>query len=79
MPADHDRLDPSGYGPWDALEDDRLAEDGATEDVADLCASRGKEPRQRKVLWRRRRGWKGGCGEKSGSAGTDGRTVVSRC
>lgn len=40
--ADHDRLDPSGYGPWDALEDDRFAEDGATENIADLCTSKGK-------------------------------------
>ena len=37
---------------------------------------RGREPRQRKVLWRRRRGR--GCRKKSGSAGTDGRTAAVR-
>ena len=41
MTADHDGLDPSEYGPRYALEDDRLAEDGATEDVANLCAGKG--------------------------------------
>ena len=35
--ADDDRLDPPGHGPRNAVEDDRLAEDGAAEDVADLC------------------------------------------
>lgn len=36
MAADNDGLNPSRDGPRDALEDDWLAENGATEDVADL-------------------------------------------
>ena len=35
-----------------------------------------ERPRQRKVLWRKRRGWKGDAGK---GAGAPGRTVVSRC
>jgi hypothetical protein len=34
--TDADRIFPSRYGTWDTLEDDRFAENGATEDVADL-------------------------------------------
>ena len=38
VPPDHDGVHPAWYRPRDALEDDRLAEDGAAEDVADLRA-----------------------------------------
>ncbi len=39
MTADDDGLMPPRNGPRDALEDNRLAEDCATEDVADLCTN----------------------------------------
>ena len=41
MTTDDDGLNPPGDGPRDALKDDRLAEDSAAEDIADLCAMRG--------------------------------------
>lgn len=40
MASDDDRLRPAWYGLRDALEDDGLAEDGASEDVADLREER---------------------------------------
>ena len=67
--ADHDGLDPSGYGPRDALEDDRLAEDGATEDVANLCA--GKGSRRKGHVSERCRGKDGEGGKGKGMRGEE--------
>ena len=47
MAADDNGLDPSRDGSRNALKDDRLAEDGAAEDVADL-REHEKKPRQEK-------------------------------
>ena len=79
MAADHDRFDPSGYGPRDALEDDRLAEDGATEDIADLGRrGRGGKTTSAKGAMAKTERMERGCRKRSGSAGTDGR-MDGRC
>jgi len=73
--ANHDRLDPSRYGPRDALEDDWFAEDGATDDVADLCARKGSGRRatSAKGAVVRTERLERECDKKSRGARTDGR------
>jgi len=72
--TDHDRVDPSRYGPRDTLEDDWFAEDGATDDVADLCARKesGRRATSAKGAVMRTERMKKECGKKSGSARTEG-------
>jgi hypothetical protein len=48
MTTDDDGLDPAWDGAGDALEDDRLAEDGSTEDVTNLFMKGRKRVNERR-------------------------------